>query len=73
MHSPFVYDPSGKSVLWGINIIEGLNKATVVLLAPLVMLLIALVGLIYSLASHDVSAAFTLAAWSVTSASLFIS
>jgi hypothetical protein len=73
MHPPFTYEPSSKSILWGINIIEGLNKATIAFLALFVMLSSALMGLIYSLASHDVSAAFTLAAWFATSVSLFIS
>ncbi|GFF95022.1 hypothetical protein IFM53868_07811 [Aspergillus udagawae] len=68
----FTNEPGNKSVLWGINIIEGLNKAAVAWLALLVMILSAALGLIYSLASHDVSAAFTLAAWFATFASLSI-
>jgi hypothetical protein len=65
-------EPSSKTILWGINIIEGLNKAAVAWLALLVMISSAALGLIYSVASRDVSAAFTLAAWFATSASLSI-
>ncbi|KAJ5568970.1 hypothetical protein N7450_011456 [Penicillium hetheringtonii] len=72
LRSSFIYGPGKKSTLWGIHIVEGLNKAAVVWIAILVMLSSALVGLIYSVASHDVSAAFTLAAWFATSASLFV-
>ncbi|KAE8347789.1 hypothetical protein BDV24DRAFT_157266 [Aspergillus arachidicola] len=70
--SSVFYEDGNKTTLWGINIIDGLNKAAVAWLALLLMLSSTVLGLIYSLASHDVSAAFTLAAWFATSASLFI-
>lgn len=47
----FSDEPSNKTVLWGISIIKGLNKAAVAWLALLVMISSAVLGLIYSLAS----------------------
>lgn len=72
LRSSFIYGPGKKSTLWGINIIEGLNKAAVALITLMTVLSSAVLGLIYSLASRDVSAAFTLAGWFATSVSLFV-
>ncbi|GFF67364.1 putative HC-toxin efflux carrier TOXA [Aspergillus lentulus] len=72
LRSSFIYEPGKRSTLWGINIVEGLNKAALVRIALCVVLSSALLGLVYSLASHDVSAAFALAGWFATSAALFI-
>ncbi|KAL4875017.1 hypothetical protein BJY04DRAFT_202833 [Aspergillus karnatakaensis] len=73
LHSSVIYGPGKNSTLWGIHIVEGLNKAAVVWIAILVTLSSGSVGLIYSVASHDVSAAFAIAAWLATSAALFVS
>ncbi|KAH1970003.1 hypothetical protein KXW53_002190 [Aspergillus fumigatus] len=72
LRSSFIYEPGKRSTLWGINIVEGLNKAALVRIALCVVFSSALLGLVYSLASHDVSAAFALAGWFATSAALFI-
>jgi hypothetical protein len=70
---PFAYRLGAqKTVLWGINVVEGVNTAAVVWLALLIMISSAVLGLVYSLVTHDVSAAFTLAACFLTSLSLVI-
>ena len=73
LRSSVIYEPGKRSTLWGINIVEGLNKAALMLIALCVVFSSGLLGLIYSLASHDVSGGFTLGAWYMTSAALLVS
>lgn len=72
LRSSFFYEPGERSTLWGINIVEGLNKAALVQIALSVVLSSGLLGLVYSFVSHDVSAAFALAGWFATSMALLI-
>ncbi|KIN07064.1 hypothetical protein OIDMADRAFT_15982 [Oidiodendron maius Zn] len=63
LKSEFRYEFQKTGIGWGIHIIEDLNPLAVAWVSLLIFLTSGALGIVYSLAAHDVGAGFTIAAW----------
>ena len=72
LNDKFRYKQNDTGMAWGIRIEEDLNPVAIAWIGLLISLLSGMIGVIYSLVTSDVGAAFTIAAWIAGNAALAV-